>query len=250
MNLGVKVLNGVRPTDGLSQSNHHLLAGGCLRDPTDDPLDAIHPDLQLHVGSEATRLVVVCWPRHYWRLQRFRVASAPLAAQLRRKRMKKQEALSQDVLKATIMTLVALKNKQTRSSTCGKAPTAQVKQLQWQTGADWTRTDRQTWQAQLGLTLLFCSLRICKYQLGRAGKVCQQIFSCSCACTEEICETDPESDTVEQRTNSERLEGGKLNSKKLSESWQRGPRRPNRFACFVEAVSFFVAGVLHCCTGE
>lgn len=72
------------------------------------------------------------------------MASAPLAAQLRRKRTEKQEALSQDVLKATIMTLVALKNKQTRSSTCETATTARVKRLQWQSGADWTRTDRQT----------------------------------------------------------------------------------------------------------
>lgn len=63
MNPGVKVRS--RPTDGLSQSNHHLLAGGCLRDPADDPLDSIHPHLQLHVVSEARRPVVVRWPRHH-----------------------------------------------------------------------------------------------------------------------------------------------------------------------------------------
>lgn len=138
----------LRPTDGLSQSNHHLLAGGCLRDPTDDPLDSIHPHLQLHVVSEARRPVVVCWPRHPWRLQRFRVAGASLATQLRRKRTEKQEALSQDVLKATTMTLVALKNKQTCSSTCETATTARVKRLERQTGPDWTRTgrrDRPSW---------------------------------------------------------------------------------------------------------
>lgn len=49
-------------TYSLCQSNHHFLAGGCLGDPTNDPLDSIHPDLELHVGSEATGPVVVCWP--------------------------------------------------------------------------------------------------------------------------------------------------------------------------------------------
>lgn len=44
------------------------------------------------------------------------MASAPPATQLGRKRTEKQEALSQDVLKATIMTLVALKSKRTRVS--------------------------------------------------------------------------------------------------------------------------------------
>lgn len=52
-------------TYGLCQRNHYFLAGGCLSDPTDDPLDSIHPDLELHVGSEAMESVVVCWPRHY-----------------------------------------------------------------------------------------------------------------------------------------------------------------------------------------
>ena len=53
------------PTYGLSQSNHHFLAGGCFGDPAHDPLDSVHPDLELHVGSEARGPVVVCWPRHY-----------------------------------------------------------------------------------------------------------------------------------------------------------------------------------------
>lgn len=69
-----------------------------------------------------------------------RGTSVPLAAQLRRKHKEKQEAPSQDVLKATIMTLVALKNKQTRRSTCETATTVRVKRLQQQTGPDWTRT--------------------------------------------------------------------------------------------------------------
>lgn len=35
-------------TDGPCQGDDHFLAGGLLRHATDDPLDAIHPDLQLH----------------------------------------------------------------------------------------------------------------------------------------------------------------------------------------------------------
>lgn len=58
---------------------------------------------------------------------------------------KKQEALSQDVLKATIMTLGALKNKQTRSSTC-ETPTSREWRAAWlkqQTSPDWAHTDRR-----------------------------------------------------------------------------------------------------------
>lgn len=35
-------------TDGPRQGDDHFLAGGLLRHATDDSLDAIHPDLQLH----------------------------------------------------------------------------------------------------------------------------------------------------------------------------------------------------------
>lgn len=35
-------------TNGPCQGNDHFLAGGLLRDSTHDPLDPIHPDLQLH----------------------------------------------------------------------------------------------------------------------------------------------------------------------------------------------------------
>lgn len=35
-------------TYGPCQGDDHLLAGGLLRDAADDPLDPIHPDLQLH----------------------------------------------------------------------------------------------------------------------------------------------------------------------------------------------------------
>ena len=43
---------GVGPlTYGLGQSDDNFLAGGCLGDSTDDPLDSVHPDLQLHTGQ-------------------------------------------------------------------------------------------------------------------------------------------------------------------------------------------------------
>lgn len=96
-------------TYGLCQSNHYFLAGGSFSDPADNPLDSIHPDLELHVGSKARGPVVVCWPRHYWRLQWCREAEAPLAPSLRRKHREKQEAVSQDVLKATIINASRLK---------------------------------------------------------------------------------------------------------------------------------------------
>lgn len=37
-------------TYGLGQGDHHFLAGGRLCDPADDPLDPVHPDLELHGG--------------------------------------------------------------------------------------------------------------------------------------------------------------------------------------------------------
>lgn len=55
------------------------------------------------------------------------MASGPLATALRRKRTKKQDALSQDVLEAAIMTPVAFKNKQTSSSTAETATAVRVK---------------------------------------------------------------------------------------------------------------------------
>lgn len=96
-------------TYGLCQSNHHFLAGGCLSDPADYPLDSIHPDFELHVGSKTRGMVAVCWPQHYWRLQWRRAAEAPLATSLKRKHKEKQEAVSQDVLMATIINASRLK---------------------------------------------------------------------------------------------------------------------------------------------
>lgn len=96
-------------TYGLCESNHHFLAGGCLSDPADYPLDSIHPDFELHVGSKTRGMVVVCWPQHYWRLQWRRAAEAPLATSLKRKHKEKQEAVSQDVLMATIINASRLK---------------------------------------------------------------------------------------------------------------------------------------------
>ena len=52
-------------TYGLSQSNHHFLAGGCFCDPTYNSLDSVHPDFELHFGSEVRGPVVVSWPQHY-----------------------------------------------------------------------------------------------------------------------------------------------------------------------------------------
>ncbi|PWA24799.1 hypothetical protein CCH79_00009999 [Gambusia affinis] len=43
-------------------SNHHFLAGGCFRDPAHNPLDAIHPDLQLHFGVRSERGRYGVWP--------------------------------------------------------------------------------------------------------------------------------------------------------------------------------------------
>ncbi len=39
------------PTNCLSQSDDHFLAGGGLCDPTDHALNSIDPHLQLHPGS-------------------------------------------------------------------------------------------------------------------------------------------------------------------------------------------------------
>lgn len=41
------------PTNGLSQSDDHFLAGGGLCDPTDHTLDSIDPHLQFHPGSNS-----------------------------------------------------------------------------------------------------------------------------------------------------------------------------------------------------
>ena len=38
-------------TYGLGQSDDHFLAGGYLGDPAYDPLDPVHPNLELHSGS-------------------------------------------------------------------------------------------------------------------------------------------------------------------------------------------------------
>lgn len=35
----------------MSKSDDHFLAGGCLCDPTNNPLDPVDPDLELHDGS-------------------------------------------------------------------------------------------------------------------------------------------------------------------------------------------------------